>query len=113
MERRSPAGGQAMKVVAWMLLVAGSIHWSGCKERPRGETTVPARKPVVAMAPVPTKPFEEGYNAGYEFGKKQATPRANIPEPEDVKRLAQEQSAGHPERTERWERGFVEGYTDG
>lgn len=102
-----------MKIPASTIALFGFIPFVGCKPQPRAEPGPPARKPVVAMAPVPTKPFEEGYNAGFELGKQQAAPRAKMPEPEHVERLAREQSAGHAERTERWQRGFVEGYTDG
>jgi hypothetical protein len=111
-----------MKATDLGLLLSALAMLAGCKERPRGETSVvlpittpaaPVQKPVVSVAPVPTKPFEEGYDAGYELGKQQAKPQAKIPEPEEVELVAREQSAGHPERNERWERGFVEGYTDG
>jgi hypothetical protein len=106
-----------MKARGWTPLWAASILWAGCKDEPRdastAPTTGPERKPVVHVAPVRTKPFEEGYDAGFELGKKQATPQAKIPAPAAVQALAREQSAGHPERNERWERGFVEGYSDG
>jgi len=102
-----------MKTPVCTLLLAAALLSAGCKEPPRGETTAPAQKPVVNVAPVLTKPFEAGYDAGYELGKQQATPKARIPEPEDVERLAREQSEGHADRTERWQRGFVSGYTDG
>lgn len=107
-----------MRKAALALLLPGFLVLAGCKERPHTSATPvpvadPGPKPVVDTAPVPTKPFEEGYDAGYELGKKQARPRAKMPEPEEVELVAREQSAGHPERTERWERGFVEGYTDG
>jgi hypothetical protein len=103
-----------MKILSSMLLLLGLALGGGCKERPRVEPAKEeTRKPVVALAPVPTKPFEEGYNAGFDLAKQQAVPRAKMPEPAEVQRLAQEQAAGHADRPARWERGFVDGYTEG
>ena len=68
---------------------------------------------MVDVAPVPTRPFEEGYETGFDLGKQQAAPRAKIPDEETVQQLAREQASGRPERNSRWERGFVDGYTDG
>src|SRR6186713_1831604 len=100
MEWRPADGGGPMRKTALVLLFSGCFVLAGCKEHPRGTTTAPAtappHKPVVAMAPVPTKPFEDGYEAGYDLGKKDARPRAKIPEPEDVGAVARQQSAGHP-----------------
>jgi hypothetical protein len=66
--------------------------------------------PVVHVPPVETRPFEDGYKAGFEYGKKHATPRGPVPTEEDARRVADEQAAGQPAR---WERGFAEGYADG
>ena len=71
------------------------------------------KKPVVEVAPVPTRPFEDGYEVGFELGKQQGKPREKMPDAETVQQLARENASGHPERTERWERGFAEGYNDG
>ncbi|MEP6670743.1 MAG: hypothetical protein ABJF10_16410 [Chthoniobacter sp.] len=66
--------------------------------------------PVVHVPPVETRPFEDGYNAGFEYGKKHAVPHGALATEEDAKRVAREQAAGQPDR---WERGFAEGYADG
>ena len=79
----------------------------------RGENPGAQRKPVVAVPPVPSRPFEDGYGAGFDLGKRQGIPRGKLPAEEDVEGLAREQASGHSERTARWERGFVEGYLDG
>ena len=47
------------------------------------------------------------------IGTRQAKPRGKIPEPEAVERMASEEATGHPDRTERWQRGFIDGYTEG
>ncbi len=66
--------------------------------------------PVVHVPPVETRPFEDGYNAGFEYGRKHAVPHGALATEEDAARAAREQAAGQPDR---WERGFAEGYADG
>ena len=99
------SGSRGMVMLALLLC--------GCKEHPPVQSEKETRKPVVAVAPVPTRPFEDGYSAGFDLGKQHAAPQAKLPDPAEVERLAREQAAGQPERTERWERGFAAGYTDG
>jgi hypothetical protein len=91
---------------------------AGCKDSTTSApaTPVPEMKdghPVVHLPPVETRPFDDGYNAGFEYGKQHATRKTPIPGDEEAQRVAHEQAADHSERTERWERGFAEGYTDG
>ena len=50
---------------------------------------------------------------GFEVGRKDAKPRAKLPEPAAIRRLAAEHSVGRAIQRDRWERGFVEGYHDG
>ncbi len=75
--------------------------------------------PVVRQAPVETHPFEDGYDAGYALGLSKATLEAKapkppeVPKPAEIEPLAREQAGEVPARTERWQRGFVEGYLDG
>ena len=57
-------------------------------------------RPVVRMAPVETRPFEDGYNAGYALGLAQGRLGAKIPTTAEVEPLARAQAG--PERTERW-----------
>ncbi len=102
-----------MKMHVWTILPMALILAAGCKEEPRVLPEEPAPKPVVNMAPVPTRPFEDGYEAGFELGRQQGVPHGKLPDPAAVRRLASEQAAGHSERTERWERGFADGYMDG
>ena len=91
--------------------VAAVLVFAGC-DKPKAETkAVPP--PVVRQAPVETHPFEEGYDAGYALALTRAVREAKIPKPADVEPLAREQAGEAPERTERWQRGFVEGYVDG
>jgi hypothetical protein len=88
----------------------GALALAGCEKAEDARNATP---PVVRQAPVETHPFEDGYNAGYALGLSQATRGAKIPKPADVEPLAREQAGEAPERTERWQRGFVEGYLDG
>ena len=98
-----------MKVQRWGIVAA--LVFAGC-DKPAAETkTVPP--PVVRQAPVETHPFEDGYNAGYALALGRAARDAKIPKPADVEPLAREQAGEAPERTERWQRGFVDGYLDG
>ena len=89
----------------------GALVFAGC-DKPEAETKV-APPPVVRQAPVETHPFEEGYDAGYALALTRAARDAKIPKPTDVEPLGREQAGDAPERTERWQRGFVEGYVDG
>jgi len=101
-----------------MALVAGALAMAGCRQSPAAAPSTPEPEmkdghPVVHLPPVLTRPFEDGYNAGFEYGKQQATPRSTVPTEEEAGRVAHEQAADHPERAERWEHGFAEGYADG
>ena len=94
---------------AWSLLLAGCL--AGCDEKAPVVKREPP--PVVRMAPVETRPFEDGYNAGHALGIAQGKPGAKIPPETEVEPLGRAQADQAPERTERWQRGFVEGYLDG
>lgn len=91
------------------MLVLGA----GCNRPPNAEAPDPGPKPVVNVPPVPTRTFEEGYEAGFEKGRSKGAPRAKMPEPDAVERIASEEATGHPDRTERWQRGFIDGYIEG
>ena len=93
------------------ILMIGILLFTGC-DKPAAQTKI-APPPVVRQAPVETHPFEDGYNAGYALALGRATRDAKIPKPADVEPLAREQAGDAPERTERWQRGFAEGYQDG
>lgn len=105
------------KTCALFLLLAVGIL-AGCKPRPKVElpqapVSQETKKPVVFVAPVESKPYEEGYRVGYDLGREQGSPQAKMPETAEVERLAREQASERPDRNERWERGFAEGYVDG
>jgi len=107
--------------VKWPIVIAGcavALAMAGCGDpSPTAPATpTPEMKhghPVVHVPPVETHPFEDGYNAGFDYGKLHATPKTPLPGEEEARRVAHEQAADRPERNERWERGFAEGYTDG
>lgn len=99
--------------VPFAMLPAGVAFCPACNRTPRIQPGLEARKPVVTVAPVPTRPFEEGYRVGFDFALQQAKPKAKLPDVGAVRGQAREQAARHPERNERWERGFVDGYNDG
>ena len=104
MKRVLPLGGALI-----VILLAGC----GKPAESASETPAPEMKnghPVVHAPPVETHPFEDGYNAGYEYGKKHATPHGKLATQEDAEKAARDNAAGQPDR---WERGFAEGYADG
>ncbi len=97
---------------------AAVLSLAACRQSPPGVPATPEPElkhghPVVHIPPVETRPFEEGYAAGFDFGKAHATPRSPLPGEEEAQRIAHEQSTGQPAPTDRWERGFAEGYADG
>jgi len=105
-----PSGSVA---IAALILVSAS-----CGKPPSAANATPEPEmqnghPVVHLPPVETHPFEDGYNIGFEYGKRMAAPKMPIPTDAEAQGLAHEQAGGLAERTERWERGFAEGYTDG
>ena len=100
-----------MKAPACGLIAA--LVFVGCDKAKDQPAAPAAPPPVVRQAPVETHPFEDGYNAGFIAAQNRATRGAKIPPPADVEPLAREQAGEIPERTERWQRGFVEGYLDG
>jgi len=95
----------------WALLLAGALL-GACDDRKtvahRGEPP-----PVVKVPPVETRPFEEGYAAGFVAGKTAGRPRAKLPEIEDVEVLASQEAGSDPQRASKWQRGWVSGYLDG
>ena len=107
-----------MRPMIAAILLLGVLALAGCKRQPKVELPqVPVsketKKPVVFVAPVESKPYEEGYRVGYDLGREQGSPQARMPETSEVERLAREQASERPDRNERWERGFAEGYVDG
>ncbi len=98
-----------MKACGWFFVLVACLG-GGCQKAPEAKTEA---RPVVYMAPVETRPYEDGYDAGYELGLGQGKPGAKMPAAAEVEPLASVQAGLAPERTERWQRGFVEGYLDG
>jgi hypothetical protein len=96
-----------------------ALIFSGCGKPPvAGPVVAPATPapeiknghPVVHLPPVETRPFEDGYNAGYEYGLKQAIPHGKVPTDNEAADVARQHAAG---QLDRWEHGFAEGYADG
>ena len=104
--------GCGIRRLARVEICVCALVLAGC-DRPVAPAVRSEPKPVVRMAPVETNPYEDGYTAGFDAALKKATLHAKIPEAADVEPLAREEAGAAPERTERWERGFVAGYVDG
>ncbi len=101
-----------MSLPRWTSLLVSALLCSGC-DRPPVHIGKNTRKPLAEVVPVPTRPFEDGYAVGFEVGKQEARPRAKLPEPAVIRRLATKHSIGRAVQRDRWERGFIEGYHDG
>jgi hypothetical protein len=69
--------------------------------------------PVVHVAPVFTRPYEDGYKAGFDKGQADARPRAKLPSEEDVAVKATEAAAADEAHAEKWQHGWAEGYMAG
>ena len=104
-----------MKRSALSAISVIALALAGCGQPPETTPATPTPEmknghPVVHLPPVETRPFEDGYTAGYEYGKKHATRQDAVPTDEEAAQAARQQAAGQPDR---WERGFAEGYADG
>lgn len=102
------------------VLAAGAICLlgfnTGCENErtPAAPSTPkPGPPPVVKAPPVLTRPYEEGYAAGFVAGKADGKPRADLPEEDQVDIRATEAAGSHPDRNLKWQRGWASGYMDG
>lgn len=103
-----------------LALLAAAV--AGCGKAPEAarapeRVAVPEVKaeplPAVRAVPVETRPFEEGYEAGYAKGLGAGKVGAKMPPPSAAEEIARAEAGPDAERTERWQRGFAEGYLDG
>lgn len=69
--------------------------------------------PAARLVPVETRPFEEGYEAGYTKGLGAGKVGAKLPPTSAAEEIARAEAGQDAARTERWQRGFVDGYLDG
>lgn len=100
-----------------IVCVAGIAGWlsNGCEQRnPSAPATPkPGPPPVVKVAPVLTRPYEDGYAAGLEAGKADGKPRAKLPPEEEIDIRSVEAAGAHEDRGLKWQRGWSAGYMDG
>jgi hypothetical protein len=118
MDWRIIQGRHALNRAGYALVAAAVFAVAGCKPPAQSAGSTPEGEmknghPVVHMAPIKTQPFQDGFNAGFEYGKEHATPQSKAPTDEESARVAHEQAADHTERDEHWEHGFAQGYSDG
>ena len=109
-----------MKRRLGLALLAAAV--AGCGKTPEAvprpeRVAVPEVKaeppPAVRVVPVETRPFEEGYEAGYAKGLGAGKVGAKMPPTSAAEEIARAEAGLDAERTERWQRGFVDGYLDG
>src|SRR5882672_9188771 len=70
-------------------------------------------QPAVPVAAVQTVPFDEGYMAGFAAGSGDAQPKAPLPTREAVDVKSAAAAGADPDRNEKWQHGYAEGYMDG
>jgi hypothetical protein len=120
-DRHFGAGGAAGSMntrrfparLALAIAILFALGMGGCDRREPGQTTRTEPPPVVRVAPVETRTFEDGYAIGFEAGKAAAAPRAKLPPREEVETKASEAAALSVDRNERWQRGWAKGYLEG
>src|SRR5690242_4566882 len=99
-ESHSAEGGGPVKHLPSTICIA-LLAVAGCKPPPPVGPFTPSPEmkgghPVVHVPPVETRLFEDGYNAGYEYGRKKATPHGKLATDEEARQVARERSAGQP-----------------
>lgn len=92
-----------------MFLAAGIV----LATLPSCKKSQPPPPPVVHVAPVFTRPYEDGYKAGFEKGQSDARPRAKIPSEEDIALKASQAASVDEAHAEKWQHGWAEGYLAG
>ena len=97
------------------LVGVGALNLAGCDQRTASApvTPKPGPPPVVKVPPVLTRPYEEGYAAGFVVGKTAGKPRANLPLEEAIDLRSVEAAGAHEDRGLKWPRGWAAGYMDG
>ncbi len=106
-----PSFSSFLRRPPWLLAIVACVvvfTLPACKRTPPPKPTN-----IVQVTPVLTRPFEEGYTAGYDKGKAAAAPRAKLPKAADVDAMAEAAAAEDELRAEKWKRGWSEGYMDG
>jgi hypothetical protein len=115
MDQRTYPGGQTLKARVLSVALIVLIAFNGCKKEydsvsGNSDSEPKKEKSGLNVPPIETRPFENGYNAGMEYGKKHAKPGGSVPSESETKKVARELSNGRPDR---WGRGFAQGYNDG
>ena len=96
------------------IAILALLPLAACDRKPgREDTVTKVKPPVVHQAPVETLPYEDGFTTGMALGRAAAKPRAVVPARDSVEALAQEKADDDKRRSEKWQRGFVDGYLDG
>lgn len=101
-----------MKSILCLIFLAG-LAACGRKAPPPPPKVFERDLPTVPVAAVQTVPFDEGYKAGYDAGAADAQPKAALPTNEVVEIKATAAAGAEPDRNEKWQRGYAEGYMDG
>ena len=70
-------------------------------------------QPHAPVTAVQTVPFDEGYKAGFTAGTEDAKPKAPLPTQNAADIKASAAAGAEPDRNEKWQHGYAEGYQDG
>lgn len=102
---------------SWVVGIAAValVAFAGCKKEYDSVSVESDSEPKKEHSnlhnpPIEMRPFESGYAAGMEYGRKHTKPSGTPPSESETKKVARQQSNGRPDR---WERGFAQGYNDG
>ena len=86
------------------LLPMAFLLAAGCEER--------KAPPVVHQVPVFTRPFEDGYSAGFAVGKALARPHGAMPAEDEATKRSVDAAADDPAHNQKWQHGWAQGYLD-
>jgi hypothetical protein len=97
----------------FFLIVLGSLAGCGRKTPPPPPKVFERDQPNAPVTAVQTVPFDDGYKTGFDAGAADAQPKAPIPTTEAAEIKATAAAATDPDRNEKWQHGYADGYLDG
>jgi hypothetical protein len=98
-----------------LILLMLLVSLAGChrKAPPPPPKVFERDQPNAPVTAVQTVPFDDGYKAGFDAGAADAVPKAPLPSSDAVDIKATAAAATDPDRNEKWQHGYAEGYLDG
>lgn len=109
-------------IFPWITGLSLALALSGCRRAAPREVVLPAppeqpaKREVIEQPPVETASFDAGFNEGYAAGRaagKLAGRKAALPDENECARQASLAAGAESSRSEKWQKGFAQGYLDG